>query len=184
MPMTDRRTLLSAAAALLLSGCAPMALAPDESVRTGRFSGRITFSGKTASASGRYRLIETPVQRRLEILTPLSGLLARIRVTASEAPLEKNGEIVARAPSSETLMIQTIGFSLAVSTLSAWLAGRPDPALAFEAKESEAFVQGGWTVRVNRRHASGGPAVIAARRPETEQAPGVSLSLTIEESVP
>lgn len=173
---------MTAAAALLLSGCAQLHPAPNESIVTGRFSGRISFGGKTENASGRYRLSQMPKERVLDVLTPLSGLLARVRTTSNETTLEKGGDIIARAPTSDALMAQTFGFSLSIPTLSAWLSGRPDPALPFDVRNADSFIQENWIVQVKRRHPSGAPAVISAVRSETATAPGVLLTLTIEEN--
>ena len=87
MTSASRRTfcLQSLAAGLsavtLLSGCA---VTPQNArVWRGRFSLRITAAdGRLENQTGRFELTKTPQLLRLDLLTPLSGILARIEETS------------------------------------------------------------------------------------------------------
>ena len=72
--MIARRTLIAGALGvpLLLSGCQTI---PENAIRwQGRFAVTISASSKTVSETGRFELIESNGRRRLDLLTPLSGV--------------------------------------------------------------------------------------------------------------
>mgnify|MGYP003157306638 CR=1 FL=1 len=95
MTSTSRRTfcLQSLAAGLsavtLLSGCA---VTPQNArVWRGRFSLRITAAdGRLENQTGRFELTKTPQFLRLDLLTPLSGILARIEETSRGASFTRS----------------------------------------------------------------------------------------------
>ena len=177
-----RRRLLLSLGALTLAGCSPLP-ADTSRVRAGRFSLRAVKGDKTDSLSGRWRLLETADTLELTLMTPLYGILARIRVTPAGAELErpnKTGENARdTAESAEALMQRHLGFALPTRMLSSWLSGRPWEGLS-SARTAEGFVQSGWSVTVRRTNENGEPALVALSQPENALQAGLSLTLTIE----
>ena len=116
----NRRFILSAAllTPLLIAGCA----VPEADMffsSAGRFSLSGTDAeGKTFTASGRYDLRRRAGLTRLDLLTPLHGILARIEVTPDGASLTRSqDEPPVTAPDAETLMRGLLGFSFPVDAL-------------------------------------------------------------------
>lgn len=177
-----RRRALAAACALLLAGCAsvPMQGTTD---RGGRFSAAVTRAGRRETVSGRWRLVETGRSTELTLMTPLYGILARVRLTDQGAELErptKEGDAAyERTASAEELMHRHLGFALPVDMLSAWLSGRPSGSAPVE-KTQTGFAQAGWSVAVRRTKPDGTPALLAVRQSETALRAGISVTLTIE----
>lgn len=171
--LAGHAALVAAVPALFLTGCSSLPPA-GERVTAGRFSGRISRNGKTESASGRYRYTEAPGREELELLTPLYGVLGRVTVTASGAVLEQGNHPPVTAPDAQTLMLDAFGFSLPMTHLKSWLAGKPAPETASRTLSAEAFEQLGWRIEIRRRLADGLPAVLHLT------GSGVTLTLTIE----
>lgn len=165
-----RRTLLLLPAGLLLAACTSL----PESVRErrGRFSLQKTGYGAPEQFTGRFTLRTGPDLLRLDILTPLSGVIARIESTSRGATISRGlNEVIARGDSPEALMEETLGFSIPVSTLEAWLDGRPRP----DALPAETWRDGDWSVRVNARQPDSTPSRILA----VYENQGVKVRLTL-----
>ena len=152
-----RRTLLLLPAGLLLAACTSLPEGVRE--RRGRFSLQKTGYGAPEQFTGRFTLRTGPDLLRLDILTPLSGVIARIESTSRGATISRGlDEVIARGDSPEALMEETLGFSIPVSTLEAWLDGRPRP----DALPAETWRDGDWSVRVNARQPDSPPSRILA----------------------
>ena len=171
--MTSRRTvvLLPVAAAALLAGCAS---APQGSrVWRGRFALRaLRPEGVVEALSGRFELTSAPDLLRLDLLTPLSGVLARIEETSSGASMRRNltDEPVADRD-LDALTQRLLGFPVPVRELLALLeAGASAPAESSPA---------GWRCGVLARNASGAPARI---RIERAAVPALTLTVLVEEN--
>ncbi len=171
--LAGHAALVAAVPALFLTGCSSLPPA-GERVTAGRFSGRISRNGKTESASGRYRYTEAPGREELELLTPLYGVLGHVTVTASGAVLEQGNHPPVTAPDAQTLMLHAFGFSLPITHLKSWLAGKPAPETASRTLSAEAFEQLGWRIEIRRRLADGRPAVLNLA------GSGVTLTLTVD----
>lgn len=155
-----RRILLAlpaAAAVLTLAGC--VTGQPPLFERYGRFALVSTSaSGEREAVNGRFSL-------RLNLMTPLNGILASIEVTPSGAVLETSqNESPLRAATAEELMLRTTGVAVPVETLERWLTMKGDRASEY-----------GWSVRVLKRRDDGMPGTIRA------SSTGVSLTLTMDE---
>lgn len=165
-----RRTLLLAAA--LLAGC--QTLVAGQKRLQGRFSLRTTNSaGRSEAQQGRFELFETIGLRRLDLLTPLSGVIARIESTPSEARLYRSGdEAPACAADAETLTARLLGFPVPAAALSDFLfSPTPD-------QLPDASVVDGWSVRILSRFPSGAPRQMRLEKPTP--APGLAgITLTI-----
>lgn len=165
-----RRTLLLLPAGLLLAACTSLPEGVRE--RRGRFSLQKTGYGAPEQFTGRFTLRTAPGLLRLDILTPLSGVIARIESTPRGATISRGlDEVVARGDSPEALMEETLGFSIPVSTLEAWLDGRPGP----DALPADAWREGDWSVRVNGRLHDSTPSRILA----VYENRGVRMRLTL-----
>lgn len=165
-----RRTLLLLPAGLLLAACTSLPEGVRE--RRGRFSLQKTGYGAPEQFTGRFTLRTGPDLLRLDILTPLSGVIARIESTSRGATISRGlDEVIARGDSPEALMEETLGFSIPVSTLEAWLDGRPRP----DALPAETWRDGDWSVRVNARQPDSTPSRILA----VYENQGVKVRLTL-----
>lgn len=165
-----RRTLLLLPAGLLLAACTSLPEGVRE--RRGRFSLQKTGYGAPEQFTGRFTLRTGPDLLRLDILTPLSGVIARIESTSRGATISRGlDEVIARGDSPEALMEETLGFSIPVSTLEAWLDGRPRP----DALPAETWRVGDWSVRVNARQPDSTPSRILA----VYENQGVKVRLTL-----
>lgn len=165
-----RRTLLLLPAGLLLAACTSLPEGVRE--RRGRFSLQKTGYGAPEQFTGRFTLRTGPDLLRLDILTPLSGVIARIKSTSRGATISRGlDEVIARGDSPEALMEETLGFSIPVSTLEAWLDGRPRP----DALPAETWRDGDWSVRVNARQPDSTPSRILA----VYENQGVKVRLTL-----
>ena len=111
--MMKRRLILSAiAAALLAAGCA----SPLANART--WKGRFALRSEKENLSGRFELTDAPGLLRLDLLTPLSGILARIEETSGGAIFMKSlSDPGVRGKNLEALMDSLLGFSLPVHDL-------------------------------------------------------------------
>ena len=165
-----RRTLLLLPAGLLLAACTSLPEGVRE--RRGRFSLQKTGYGAPEQFTGRFTLRTGPDLLRLDILTPLSGVIARIESTSRGATISRGlDEVIARGDSPEALMEETLGFSIPVSTLEAWLDSRPRP----DALPAETWRDGDWSVRVNARQPDSTPSRILA----VYENQGVKVRLTL-----
>lgn len=165
-----RRTLLLLPAGLLLAACTSLPEGVRE--RRGRFSLQKTGYGAPEQFTGRFTLRTGPDLLRLDILTPLSGVIARIESTSRGATISRGlDEVIARGDSPEALMEETLGFSIPVSTLEAWLDGRPRP----DALPAATWRDGDWSVRVNARQSDSTPSRILA----VYENQGVKVRLTL-----
>lgn len=168
----NRRTMIALAGAALLSACSTT-LPENVREQRGRFSLRVTGGSRPAEQwTGRFTLRTAPDHLRLDLLTPLSGILARVEATPRGATFARGiDDIVAEGPTPEALMTEVLGFSLPVSVLEAWLDGRPGP----DAAPADAWEAQGWRVAVGSRTPDGRPMRLTA---ETRQN-GTDLRLTL-----
>jgi hypothetical protein len=171
--MISRRLLLvSVFAALASAGCS---LTPENArVRRGKFSVSVRSASGQSSEQGRYELTELGGTTRLDLLSPLGGILARVTISEKGATLEQ-GDKELHASTGEELMERTLGFALPVSMLSCWISGTPDPQAPSRSLSADAFEQADWMISVRRRAPDGTPNLIGA----LNQAPGRSIRLQL-----
>lgn len=166
--MIKRRTFLSGVSFLTLwqlSGCSTLAFLPNQ-----KFSARGRFTliatspeGKVENLSGKYSFTRTDSLIRLDLLTPLNGVLARIEMRDGIASFSRGiNEAPITAPNVETLMNQNLGFSVPIEALEEWATTTGAP-------------QGyGWNIRVLKRE-NQRPKTIRAH----QQFPHVDVKVTI-----
>lgn len=164
----QRRTVFCALALspLILTGCA----VPDVNLlfaSAGRFSATGTDAdGKKFAVSGRYDLRRRAESIRLDLMTPLNGILARIDITSTGASLTLHGhDAPVTAQNAELLMTQMLGFSFPVEAVESWLRD-----------ERSAFYEYGWQIRILQRFPDGTPKTVRASR----TMPAVSVTLAAD----
>ncbi len=174
--LTRRRALQFAAlctAPLFLASCASP-LAPNERRLAGRFSVSIQNRGRRENQTGRFALAERPSWRRLDLLTPLGGILVRIEETPQGAFLWRSlSEAPAKSSNLDKLLLTTLGFTVPVAELSHLAWGGPDA--------PDVLQSGGWNARILSRTAAGNPQRLRFERAAgADGSPAVSLTLFIE----
>ena len=146
--MIARRTLIAGALGvpLLLSGCQTI---PENAIRwQGRFAVTISASSKTVSETGRFELIESNGRRRLDLLTPLSGVIARIETDDKGATLWYGSRSDPfEAPNLDALLLQHLGFTVPIALLL--------EVLSDKSGRLSTGVAGGWRYDVTSRQPSG-----------------------------
>ena len=142
--MTISRRLCLCAGLSMLAGCA---VSPSDETRfTGRFS--LLTSAARERVTGRFALSRRGDAIRLDLLTPLSGILARIDITPESAELSRGlHEVVERERDAETLMRKHLGFAVPVERLVTWLKHPP----------ADRFDAGPWHVSLESRFDDGAP---------------------------
>lgn len=164
-------TMLGAFSILGLTGCA--VTPPSAKTWRGRFSLRaVDLSGHPLAQTGRFELLSAPEISRLDLLTPLSGILARIEITPQEASLRRSlSEEAEKDRDVETLCRRLIGFPLPVEELLDLLrAGAATP---------DTVALGEWQCHILARMADGAPKRL---RIERTSAPSLTLLILLEES--
>ena len=175
MTSTSRRTFCLPAglsAVTLLSGCA---VTPQNArVWRGRFSLRITAAdGRLENQTGRFELTKTPQFLRLDLLTPLSGILARIEETSRGASFTRSlSEPAVTRSDINALLTELLGFTLPVVPLANLL----------EQTAAEMSVYGPWRAQILSRFTDGSPQRlrIDGRAGQTSAAPLVQLTIFVE----
>lgn len=139
-----RRTLLASfAAALLAAGCA----APPANARM--WKGRFALRSEKENLSGRFELTDAPGLLRLDLLTPLSGILARIEETSEGALFTRSlSEPGIKGENLEALMTELLGFALPVHALLSLLQ---------KGAAAQDLSSGAWQCRILSRLPDGAP---------------------------
>lgn len=168
LPQVLPRVLAQCALALLVAGCSALPRqSPSAAVDTqARLSGRISItvagsvanSGRTTGGSASFELLGSPEAGRLELTSPLGGLVAR----ASWQP----GRVMLQTPDSErsfddldALTRELLGEAVPVAALFDWLRAQPWPAVPHQLRPG-GFEQLGWRIEPKL------PALVATRLAE------------------
>ena len=109
--MTSRRNLLTMMTLLgALGGCVSLT-PPNARVIRGRFSLTAKLAEKRVAQSGRFECAFTDQMLRLDLLTPLSGIVARLESSPKGASLSRSahGDEVLSASSLDELSRQALG---------------------------------------------------------------------------
>ncbi len=160
-----RRRIFLAAAALALAGCASDPRKDEDRIR-GRFSLTLGEGAEARNQTGRFECVKRKDHLRLDLLTPLSGMIARIESDPSGARFYRQlDEPPVKAPSLEELLLRVTGFSLPVESL-------PEIPKTVPPARSSAR---GWTVETTARFPSGRPRTLRFSRKTS----GLLVSLTV-----
>lgn len=152
-------------AVLLLASCAtPTRIggAGPAFERAGRFAVTVTpANGPAQAAQGNFSWRDTGSALRLDLLSPMGGVLARILVEPGRAVLERaNGERE-YAASADALLAEVWGEAVPVAGLRAWIqgqawAGSPvDTVQRDDRGRVTQLSQDGWAVRLSDYDAQG-----------------------------
>lgn len=163
--MRALRILLWVMAAVLLASCAApgrIGGAGPAYERVGRFAMSLHEADGTAQAAqGGFSWRDDGRTLRLDLLSPMGGVLARILVEPGHAQLERaNGEVdLARNP--DALLAEVWGEPMPVAGLRAWIRGQAWAGSPITSEQRDpqgrivALVQDGWTLRLGNYDAQG-----------------------------
>jgi outer membrane lipoprotein LolB len=198
MAAQGRRILLDgwrATLALLLiavaSGCASLApIEPATHVYSGRFAASVSRGETREAVSGRFTLAINPARTTLDLAAPLGNTLARVQTSADGAILtapQADGSLATwKGNSPDALAESVLGFSLPVSGLADWIAGRavPDrPArLSPDSGRAQRIEQDGWVIVIEDRfEETGAPRRLTFdRRADASTGPSMQLRLVLD----
>lgn len=158
----------------LLSGCATTPA--DRRVFAGRFALSVSAPGKTENQTGRFRLTvrelgDAAPDLRLDLLTPLAGVLARIDVDASGAKLSRGIEnTVAEGKDLDELLLNVLGFTLPVQELFDVLTAPTG---------SDRLTTGEWEARIRARRPEGSARTVRFLR--LSGSPRITLTVTLDD---
>jgi outer membrane lipoprotein LolB len=186
-----RHSVLALLALGLAGGCTSFApLAPIEQVTTGRFAARIVQGENTGSLSGRFTLATHRDGNTLDLASPLGTTIARVQTNEAGITLttpQADGTTQTwQGSNAEALAESALGWSLPVSGLPDWLAGRPvkgRPARVTPADgPAQRIEQDGWIIVIDERFDdSGAPRLLTLERSARDPVqPGVRLRLVVE----
>ncbi|MFZ6745276.1 lipoprotein insertase outer membrane protein LolB [Undibacterium sp. JH2W] len=202
MPSTIRFKLLVTALflALLNTGCASLHSQPApvtasaQAANTRRYQPQIQISGKISiqyqqagkpqSLPGSFEWEQDAQGIRINLLSQLGQVMARINQNELGATLELNDKSTRSASDLDQLLQDTLGWSLPVAGLRDWLQGfvaiDGKQAIAVKAEEQTLNIQG-WKLRYVSWHEQPSfPKRIDLQR-YTEQAGDVSIRIVVNE---
>ena len=170
--MTSRRNLLTMMTLFgALGGCVSLT-PPNARVIRGRFSLTAKLAEKRVAQSGRFECAFTDQMLRLDLLTPLSGIVARLESSPKGASLSRSahGDEVLSASSLDELSRQAFGFSI------------PAEALASAVRQEGALPNlsrlGPWVIQVLERTPDGTPSRLRISNPQSQ--PTVLLTILMD----
>jgi len=185
------RTTLALLVTAAVSGCA--SLAPIESatqVYSGRFAASVSRGETREAVSGRFTLAIDPARTTLDLASPLGNTLARVQTGADgtivTAPQADGSLATWKGSSQDALAESVLGFSLPISGLADWIAGRavPDrPArLSPVSGRAQRIEQDGWVIVIEDRfEETGAPRRLTFdRRADASGGPSMQLRLVLD----
>ena len=163
MTMSLRTLTLISVMALGLTGCVSLSTPDLEQSWQGRFSISAESATNRENHSGRFTLTHTSdVLTILDLKSPLGNTLARITQTPKNISLETLGNPTIEASDAESLLLETLGFSVPV-----------------EGPPYRQIEQNGWLIQYENYDESALPKRIRLQRPNTENSPSISILLLI-----
>lgn len=162
----------------LLGGCATLPPPSADTVRSGRFAATVTIGDQRDNMAGRFMLSSNrDGSTTLDLATPLGTTMARVQTAAGRTTLtapQSDGTLASwEGDSPDALVESVLGWSLPVSGLPDWLAGRAAagrPARVFVVEaDRQAIEQDGWLVVIEERFAD---TPLPRRLTLTRQVPG------------
>jgi outer membrane lipoprotein LolB len=178
------------AAALSLAGCAsltqpPTPIDPEAQARhlrnleqIGAFSlsGRMAVQTEKRGFSGSLRWKHTEEGDHFALYSPLGAQVADIKSNGDGVTLTTNDRKIYQADNAETLLQQTMGWSLPLTGLSDWIIGRPTSS-AYEVIARDAqgrlsrLKQDGWDIEYSAYQTVDGtdlPSKVLLRSPQLD----------------
>ncbi|MGX5659711.1 outer membrane lipoprotein LolB [Castellaniella ginsengisoli] len=153
-----RRVWPALALAGLLTACAaPQRIGGQGSAfeRQGRFAVNLQPAGAAPyAAQGGFSWRDDDRVLRLDLVSPLGSVLARIRVEPGLSVLERADGSRESAPTPDDLLALVWGHPMPVSGLRHWMRGEPAPGLVVDARRDgrdrlTSLRQDGWDVRLS-----------------------------------
>lgn len=184
MTMSLRTLTLISVMALGLTGCVSLSTPDLEQSWQGRFSISAESATNRENHSGRFTLTHTSdVLTILDLKSPLGNTLARITQTPKNISLETLGNPTIEASDAESLLLETLGFSVPVEGLQYWIDGIPVPGSYAKTLPDKPpyrqIEQNGWLIQYENYDESALPKRIRLQRPSTENSPFISILLLI-----
>ena len=169
LPGRLRRTVLLTAVTLTLSACAthrpppldlssswPQRLQALKALEDWSFNGRLGIRAGDEAWNASLRWQQRKDRYDIRISAPLGQGAARLRGGANDVTMELPDEAPLRADNAESLLRAQLGWSVPVSGMRHWLAGRPDPNMGTEIMELDEMGrlsqlrQAGWSIEYRR----------------------------------
>lgn len=183
--MPFRRFAIVATICMALTGCVSLSTPKLEHSWSGRFSLSAQSSTQQEHQSGHFELTNATSQTVLDLKSALGNVIARIEETDSYASVEALGKDKVTATDLNTLMRQTLGFTVPVTGLPYWIEGEPAPGSVAQTQPTSPpfsqIVQDGWNIRYETRDSAGAPRRIRINREADETTPALSMTLLIQE---
>lgn len=148
-----RRLVSTALLVGSLVSCASLPTAPVASADARVVEGRISIrykdagSGKEDALSGRYVWTQDRTTTDLDLFDPLGQSVAHVTATPASASIRFRDGRVVEGPTPEAVTQQTLGYSLPVRGMSAWLDGRASADTPVTRLDDGRIRQDGWTIR-------------------------------------
>lgn len=172
----------------LVAGCAtPQRIGGTEPAfeRVGRFAVTVkSVDAPVRAAQGGFSWHDTGAVLRLDLLSPMGNVLARIRVEPGRAELVRSNGDRQLASSPDELLEQVWGHAVPVAGLRAWIQGRAQPGtpeaalVRDEQGQITSIRQDGWDVALSGYDAQGPTRLTLSRR---DPAAAVRLQLVVSQ---
>lgn len=181
----NRLLLLCVCPLLILTGCMSLPSKAPLNTWQGRFSVTVKDVQGNHNERGRFEFLVFPDEETvLDLKSPIGGTIARIEKNKDVARLQALGHETIQAQDVNTLMTQTLGFTVPVEGLVYWINGEPDPRSAFVVTPEQAPItrieQDGWQIDVLARNEMQQPTRLRLTRPASATEPGIVITLLIQ----
>ena len=151
--------------ALLASGCAsqPLVLNPGVDFRV---AGKFGIRDGTDGYSARFTWSQSREAYDIEVWGPLGQGRTQLRGDSARMAVMQGGEVLAEG-APEEVMYASLGWSVPIGVLPAWIRGAPHRQLEFSQASTDAegryteFVQADWQVSLSRYDSSGPGRIVA-----------------------
>ncbi len=151
LSLATRRVVVLALAAIV-AGCSTLD-GPIRREGAHAVDGRLSLhykdqeTGKEEALSGRFEWVDRDGDAELGLFDPLGQTVALVRSRAGRASVTFRDGRVVEGDSPETLTRETLGYTLPLSGLAAWLEGRGEAGRPIENLGDGRLRQDGWTLR-------------------------------------
>lgn len=181
----NRLLLLCVCPLLILTGCMSLPSKTPLNTWQGRFSVTVKDVQGNHNERGRFEFLVFPNEESvLDLKTPIGGTIARIEKSHDVARLQALGHETIQAKDINTLMTQTLGFTVPVEGLVYWINGEPDPHTPSVVTPEQAPVsrieQDGWQIDVLARNEAQQPTRLQLTRLASATEPGIVITLLIQ----
>lgn len=180
----NRLLLLCVCPLLILTGCMSLPSKAPLNTWQGRFSVTVKDAQGNHNERGRFEFLVFPGDETvLDLKSPIGGTIARIEKSQDVARLQALGHETIQAQDVNTLMTQTLGFTVPVEGLVYWINGEPDPrtpsVVTPEAPISR-IEQDGWQIDVLARNEAQQPTRLRLTRLASATETGIVITLLIQ----